>query len=119
MADSDDYERGLARLWGEETLKQLREFVKRGDIEEPNISNMSARMGVKRIYNENCHKFNLVETFDRMLEGWFNETLFHLQPREATDDLLRIIEASNCTKRIASRLKTLSDSFLQDLSKVN
>ena len=59
----DDYETGLTKLWGEDTLTQLRQYVSVGDIEDHHIQMMATKMGMRRIYNENCHKINLVETY--------------------------------------------------------
>ena len=68
-----DYVAGLSQLWGESTLKLLRAFVDKGEIEDHNIAAMAPKMGCKRTYNENTNKVNLVETYERMLEQWFNQ----------------------------------------------
>ena len=87
---NDDYETGLTKLWGEDTLTQLRRYVRDGDIEDHHIQTMATKMGVKRIYNENCQKVNLVEIFERMLREWFNQNLFDFKPPEAKDELVKV-----------------------------
>ena len=103
----DDYEAGLTKLWGEETLNQLRQYVSDADIEDHHIQNMATKMGVRRIYNENCHKVNLVETFGRMLEEWFNQKLFDLRPSEAKDELVKVMTDARCSERIISGIQRL------------
>ena len=55
----DDYEAGLTKLWGKDTLNQLRQYVSDADIEDHHIQTMATKMGVKRIYNENCQHYAL------------------------------------------------------------
>ena len=47
---SDDWETGLAKLWGKETLKQVTEYVARGDIEDHNIQKMAAKEETLKIF---------------------------------------------------------------------
>ena len=37
---NDDYETGLTKLWGEDTLTQLRRYVRDADIEDHHIRNL-------------------------------------------------------------------------------
>ena len=60
---------------------------------------MADRMGVRRIYLENCDKVDLVETFERMLKKWFNESLFYFEPSEAKDELVKVLKDSRCDER--------------------
>ena len=53
----DDYEIGLTKLWGEDTLKQLRHYVNVGDIEDHHIRTMADRIGMRRIYNGALRRF--------------------------------------------------------------
>ena len=103
----DGYETGLINLWGEDTLWQLRQFVRIGEIEDHHIQNMATTMGVKRTYNENCKKIDLVETFERMLRDWFNQNLFELEPTEAKDKLVNVLIDGRCTKRIVKTIQSL------------
>ena len=110
IPEPHDYcEAGLINLWGEDTLKQLRQYVRAADIEDHHIRTMASKMGVRRIYNENCHKVNLVETFERMLEEWFNQNLFDLRPSEAKDELVKVMTDARCSERIISGIQRLCD----------
>ena len=73
---------------------------------------MATKMGVRRIYNENCHKVDLVETFERMLKKWFNENLFSFQPFEAKDELVKVLTDGRCSKRIITGIETLCNKTL-------
>ena len=64
-------------------------------------------MGVRRIYNENCHKVNLVATFERMLEKWFDQSLFNFEPSEAKDELVKVLKDSWCEERFVTGIQTL------------
>ena len=96
IPEPEHYETGLTNLWGEDTLWQLRQFVRNGEIEDHHIQNMATTMGVKRTYNENCKKIDLVETFERMLRDWFNQNLFELEPTEAKDKLVNVLIDGRC-----------------------
>ena len=70
---------------------------------------MATKMGVRRIYNENYNKVDLVETFERMLKKWFNESLFYFEPSEAKDELVKVLTEGRCSKRIVTGIQTLCD----------
>ena len=107
--NQEDYETSLTNLWGEDTLRLLRDYVRAGDIENHHIQTMAAKMGVKRICSENCHKVNLVETFERMLEEWFNQNLFDFQPSEAKDKLVKVLKDSRFDKIFVTDIQKLCD----------
>ena len=86
---------------------QLRRYVRDGEIEDHHIRTMATKMGVKRIYNENSHKVDLVETFERMLKEWFNQNLFDFQPSEAKDELVKVLTDGRCSKRIIREIQRL------------
>ena len=106
----DDYLTALPKLWGEETLKQVREYVRRGDIKGPAIRTMAAKMDVLRVYQENWHKLGLVVTFESMLEEWFDQTLFDLEPADARQRLVTVLRDSGCSKRVFTHIQRLCDS---------
>ena len=108
---NDDYATGLSKLWGRKTLKRLRTYVRDGEIEDQNISTMASKMGCKRTYNENRFQVNLMETFERMLEEWFNRNLFDLSPSDAKDDLVKVLMESRCSNKVVYRVKRLCDSY--------
>lgn len=110
MSFTDHYEAGLSRLWGEETLSQLRDHVERGDIKEASITAMATRMGVLGVYQENVHKFGLVETFERMLEKWFKKELFRRSSAEAREKLLNVLRNSRVDEIVVAHIQTLCQS---------
>ena len=66
-------------------------------------------MGVKRIYDENCKREDLVETFERMLEEWFNQKLFDCSAPKAKDLLMEVLSAERCgiAERFISTIRKL------------
>ena len=70
---------------------------------------MATKMDVKRIYNENCQKVDLVETFERMLKEWFNQNLFDLEPSEAKDELVKVLTDGRCSERIITGIQKFCD----------
>ena len=111
---NEDYDSGLSYLWGEETLEQLRMFVSNGGIEEKHIKAMAALMGVKRVFNENNDKAgaDVRETFESMLEEWYNQKLFNLTPQFAADELMRVLSHTRCyiDQIYVTRIQELCDS---------
>ena len=107
---SDDYDSGLAKLWGENTLKQLREHIKRGDIEDYKVEAMANKMDALRIYKEAKKMGDLIEIFERLLREWFDETLFEYKPSIAKDVLVSVLKDGRCSKRVVSNIRTLCDS---------
>ena len=107
---NDDYESGLAKLWGEKTLKQLREHIKRGDIEDYKVEAMANKMDALRIYKEAKKMGDLIEIFERLLREWFDETLFEYKPSLAKDVLVSVLKDGQCSKRVVSNIRTLCDS---------
>ena len=48
---SDDWETGLAKLWGKETLRLVTEYVARGDIEDTIYRKWLPRRGRLKYFN--------------------------------------------------------------------
>ena len=113
IPNSEDYDSGLSYLWGEETLKQLRRFVSNGDIEEKHIQAMAAMMGVKRVFNENINRVDLIETFERMLEEWYKQNLFDFEPDDAKIELMHVLSHDRCNipKIFVSKIQEVCDSY--------
>ena len=111
VRSAGDYESALSQLWGEETLQQLQEFVRTGDITDPTVRTMAGKMGLLRIYNENQHKVDLVYTFALMLEHWYKEELFDLQPYEARSRLISVLIGSKASNMVVARIQKLCDSY--------
>ena len=104
-----DYVAGLSHLWGDSTLKLLRAFVDKGEIEDHNIAAMAPKMGCKRTYNENTHKVNLVETYERMLEQWFNQNLYDFTNSKAKEELVKVLTEGRCSNKIVDSIKKKCD----------
>ena len=111
VRSAGDYESALSQLWGEETLQQLQEFVRAGDITDPTVRTMAGKMGLLRIYNENQHKVDLVFTFALMLEHWYKEELFDLEPPEARSRLISVLTGSKASNMVVARIQKLCDSY--------
>ena len=111
VRSAGDYESALSQLWGEETLQQLQEFVRAGDITDPTLRTMAGKMGLLRIYNENQHKVDLVYTFALMLEHWYKEELFDLEPLEARSRLISVLTGSKASNMVVARIQKLCDSY--------
>ena len=99
------YEDGLKSLWGDNALILLRDYLKSGEIVEYQVKRMAEKMGVKVVYNQNRLSVDLPENFERMLEEWYDQRLFDLESRNAKDILLDVLEYSNCSKKIVSRIE--------------
>ena len=121
--ESEDYDSGLSYLWGEETLEKLRRFVSKGDIKERHIKAMADMMGVKRIFNENNDKAgaDVRETFESMLEEWYNQKLFNFNPDDAKIELMNVLSNSRCNvpNRFVSKIRDLCESYKQGPSTSN
>ena len=65
-------------------------------------------MKMMRIYDENVKKGNdLVVTFDRILENFYNETLFDQDPDSAKALLVTLLKEGGCSRRFVTRVQEL------------
>merc|ERR1711974_192374 len=83
---------------------------KSGEIVHYQVQRVADRMGVKVVYNQNCHLVELPENFDRMLKEWYDQRLFDVESSEAQDILVDVLEYSHCSKKIVSRIKDSLES---------
>ena len=67
------------------------------------------KMNMMRIYDENVKiKGNdLVVTFDRILEKFYNETLFDQDPDSAKAQLVTLLKEGGCSRRFVTRVQEL------------
>ena len=100
-----DYETGLRRLWGDTTLSTIRKFTKQGKIQDFNLRAMAIKMGVLTVYNQHIFKLGVLETFERMLETWYEEKIFQLEQNEAQEALVSVMEASRCSSLVIAGIK--------------
>ena len=120
---NEDYHSGLSTLWGEETLEKLRRFVRKGDIKERHIQAMADMMGVKRIFNSNTDKagVDIRDTFESMLEEWYNQKPFNFNPHDAKIELMKVLSNGRCNipNRFVSKIRDLCESYKQGPSTSN
>ena len=89
----------------------MREYVRRGDIKVQHIKAMAARMDVRGVFQANVYKSDLVDTFEMMLEEWFNEKLFEMSPSEAKLKLVSFLRDSKCSRKVVAHIQKLCDSY--------
>ena len=106
----ESYEISLSELWGEDTLDRLQDYVNMGEITDAMIRSMAPKMGVLRIYQENHHKVDLVNTFSFMLESWYNEKLFNSERCAACSHLMSVLRDSGCSQKVLTKIQRLCDS---------
>ena len=71
-------------LLGERIIQELFEFIRRGTVDSSQIQRMSYKMKAVMVFNH-CmsRQLNLIDTLCRMLDHWFQNQIFSLQPHEA------------------------------------
>ena len=71
-------------LLGERVIQELFEFIRRGTVDSSQIQRMSYKMKTVMVFNH-CmsRQLNLIDTLCRMLDHWFQNQIFSLQPHEA------------------------------------
>ena len=77
---------------------------------DSNLRKMANKMGVLKAYNQNCHK-NIRITFDAMLEDWYQEKVFQLNPSDAKTELVKVLEESYCSNRVVTTIRELFLSY--------
>ena len=78
--DYENYETLLYHIWGKATLNKLRELVKHGDIDADRVRDISAHTNTRLLVTYDEHsRSGVVETFERILEEWVNQSLFRLR----------------------------------------
>ena len=87
-----------ARLWGTEALRRLREYVESGDITEDQMKSIADNPEVVAV-NANIHQ-NSSETFERILEVWFEEKVFNCQLAEAQRAVVEVLTRARCSNKV-------------------
>ena len=123
-----DYELVLNRLFGENAVTKLREFVKKGDIEGVQVctvmhctvlyctilycidgvqvSSIAERVNASVPYQE-YRSNGVVVAFDKVLKYWVNEKLYNYQPEQAKHLLLDVLTKAGCSNRIVDTIKSM------------
>ena len=80
-------------LLGERIVKELLEFIRSGTLDRSQIQKMSYKMKAAIVFNH-CmgRQLNLIDTLCRMLDYWFQNEIFSLQPQEAKALLVDILK---------------------------
>lgn len=100
QAEIPEYNIGLETLWGELALRKLRSYIFNGKMSKvPHIENFAKCVNLQRIFDE-FKEQDAVELFERLLEEWYDEDLFELDPVNAQNKLSLAIENSRCAKRV-------------------
>ena len=89
---------GNTRLWGTEALRRLREYVESGDITEDQMKSIADNPEVVAV-NANIHQ-NSSETFERILEVWFEEKVFNCQLAEAQRAVVEVLTRARCSNKV-------------------
>ena len=74
-------------------------------VQDYNLRAMAIKMGVLSVYNQHIFKLGVLETFERMLEVWYEEKIFQLEQNEAQEALVSVMEASRCSSLVIAGIK--------------
>ena len=124
MMATIDYELVLNRLFGEEAVTKLREFVKKGDIDGVQVctvlyctvlycidgvqvSSIAERVNALVPYQE-YRSNGVVVAFDKVLKYWVNDQLFNYRPEKAKHLLLDVLTKARCSNRIVHTIKSMT-----------
>ena len=108
MEEVDDYNYVSRLCWllGKDALNMVRVYVRRGDIDAAKVWNMvrHPRVLAVNIYDDNRH-LDLEERFERVLEFWYEQTLFRLQPQEVQALLVDVLTKARCSPKVIDGVK--------------
>ena len=78
------HQRDIYNLLGERIIKELFGFIRSGTVDRSQIQKLSYKMKAVIVFNH-CmsRQWNLIDTLCRMLDHWFENQIFSLQPHEA------------------------------------
>ena len=87
------HQREIYDLLGERIVKELLEFIRSGTVDRSQIQKMSYKMKAVIVFNH-CmgRELNLIDTLCRMLDYWFQNEIFSLQPHQAKALLVDILK---------------------------
>ena len=86
------HQREIYALLGERIVKELFEFIRSGTVDTPQIQRMSYKMESAIVFNHCMERqLNLIDTLCRMLDHWFQNKIFSLEPHEAKGLLVDIL----------------------------
>ena len=83
-------------LLGERVVKELLEFIRSGTVDRSQIQKISYKMKAVIVFNHCMERqLNLIDTLCRMLDFWFQNEIFSLQPHEAKALLVDILKETS------------------------
>ena len=87
------HQQEIYELLGESIIKELFDFIRTGTVDRSQIQKMSYKMKAVMVFNH-CmsRQLNLIDTLSRMLDHWFADQIFSLQPAEAKALLVDILK---------------------------
>ena len=97
-------------MLGRAVVTELRRLVSIGHIGRSQVKEMSYQhnMDVNMIYNDSDdRKENIDTTLDRMLEGWYESTVWSLSQSGAQSKLLEILRESSCSNLVVEGIGKL------------
>lgn len=104
------YQKELEEKLGRDVLAELRRLVRIGHIGRSRVKEMSYEhgMNVNTIYNDSRDKEETIDTtMERMLDGWFEDTVCSLSLSEAQNKLLEILRESRCSSLVVEEIRKL------------
>ena len=98
---NESYQSFLERNWGRTSVQKLRSYVENGEFNITNIENFAKSDHVKQLRTFNTNKsLDPVEIFERVLEAWYDKTLFEMTPEEIKNKLTGALKESRCKRKI-------------------
>ena len=98
---NESYQSFLERNWGRTQLQKLRFYVENGEFNITNIENFAKSNHFKQLRAFNTNKsLDPVEIFERVLEAWYDQTLFEMTPEAIKNYLRGALKESRCKRKI-------------------
>ena len=104
------YSKELDEKLGPAVVAELRRLVSIGHVGRSQVKEMSYQhnMNVNTVYNQSHDKEeNIVLTMERMLDRWYEITVWSLSQSGAQRKLVEILRESRCTNVVVEGIGTL------------
>ena len=62
------------------------------------------------VYNQYHHRLNAAETLERMLEKWYKNYLFRLDPKKAQKALVHVLDQSRLDEMFVQQIEFLTNT---------
>ena len=102
------FQREIHDLLGKRIIDELCQFITVGTIGRFEVEKISFKMKTIVVFNE-CQgrQMDLIDTLCRMLDRWYQDYIFSLQPAEAKARLIDILRNS-CAPVVVENIKNLA-----------